>query len=174
MSRDDRASGTPLMPLPTPSALGFSPYIDGAILPGPVGLVLVRSGARRTATTVSFFSEVAHHPTALWVSLATTSFAHELVLECGEFTLAILSCAQGAVARACGSVSGRDRDKCAALPLYESSSGFPYLSSSLSSTACRVRNTIPKGSHRVFIADMLEGDIDRSAARAGHLLTTDL
>ena len=162
------------MPLTMPSAQDRSPYLDGAVLPAPVALVLVRSGAQRTATTVSFFSEVAHHPTSLWVSLSATSFAHELVLECGEFTLAILSRAQGAVARACGSVSGRHRDKCAELPLYESSSGVLYLAGSLSSTACRVRNTIPQGSHRVFIADMLEGDIDTRAVRVGHLLTTDL
>jgi flavin reductase (DIM6/NTAB) family NADH-FMN oxidoreductase RutF len=157
-----------------PWVQGRSPYLDGAVFPAPVGLVLVTSGARRTATTVSFFSEVAHHPTSLWVSLATTSFAHELVMECGQFTLAILSRAQGAVASACGSVSGRDRDKCAELRLYRSSSGFLYLAGSLSSTSCRVRKTIPKGSHRVFIADMLEGDIDTRAVRAGHLLTMDL
>jgi flavin reductase (DIM6/NTAB) family NADH-FMN oxidoreductase RutF len=149
-------------------------YLYGSVLPSPVGLVLVRSGLRRTATTVSFFSEVAHHPTSLWVSLAVSSFAHELALEGGEFTLAILSRAQTAVARVCGSISGRDRDKCAELPLYESPRGFLYLAGGVSSTACRVRTTIRQESHTVLIADMLEADIDTRAIRAGQLLTTEL
>ena len=156
------------------SASGNSPYLHGGVLPAPVGLVLVRSGARRTATTVSFFSEVAHHPTSLWVSLAVSSLAHELALERGEFTLAILSRAQTAVAWVCGSISGRDRDKCAELPLYASSRGFLYLTGGVSSTACRVRMTIPQGSHTVLIADMLEADIDTRAVRTGQLLTTEL
>jgi flavin reductase (DIM6/NTAB) family NADH-FMN oxidoreductase RutF len=72
----------------------------------------------------------------------------------------MLSRRQSAIAHACGSVSGRDRDKCGELPLYETCKGFFYLAGGLSSTACRVRETIAQGSHTIVIADLLEGDTD--------------
>src|SRR3954470_11722108 len=89
-----------------------SPYHDG-LFPAPVGLVLVRCEDRRNAATVTFFSEVAHHPTAMWVSLNTASLTHEMVDQCGEFSLVVLSRKQRDIADKCGSNSGRGVDKCA-------------------------------------------------------------
>jgi flavin reductase (DIM6/NTAB) family NADH-FMN oxidoreductase RutF len=150
-----------------------SPYCDG-LVPAPVGVVLVHADGRRNATTVTFFSEVAHHPTSMWVSLNVTSLAHELVQSRGDFTLSVLSKRQRDVALACGTASGRDVNKCAALDLTTTASGFLYLQGAVASTACRIRQAIPIGDHTVFIADLVEGERDTQAARLGVLLSTDL
>jgi flavin reductase (DIM6/NTAB) family NADH-FMN oxidoreductase RutF len=150
-----------------------SPYCDG-LIPAPVGVVLVNTDGRRNASTVTFFSEVAHHPTSMWVSLNTASLTHDLVRLGGAFTLSVLSRKQRDVALACGTATGRDVDKCQSLDLTTSSSGFLYLRGAVASTACRVRQTIPLGDHTVFVADLLEGERDTQAARLGPLLSIDI
>jgi flavin reductase (DIM6/NTAB) family NADH-FMN oxidoreductase RutF len=160
--------------VPSPSLSSpASPYVD-LLFPSPVAILIVRAGARATATTVSFFSEVAHHPTSLWVSLSHASFGHELVTESGRFSLSILSRGQRMLAQACGSESGRTTDKVARLHTLESSPGFLFIENAIACTACEVRERIEVGDHTVFIADMLAGERDTRAARAGVLVTTDL
>ena len=144
------------------------------LMPAPVAIVIASAGDRRDASTVTFFSEVAHHPTSLWVSLNTSSLTHELVQESGEFTLSVLSRKQRDLALACGTISGRQADKCAGLDLVLTPRGFHYLVGAIASTACRVRRTISLGDHTVFIADMLEGERDTRAARLGPLLSIDV
>jgi flavin reductase (DIM6/NTAB) family NADH-FMN oxidoreductase RutF len=149
-------------------------YLTGSVVESAVGVVIVRAGARRNAMTVSFFSEVAHHPTSMWVSIETKCYTHELLRENGCFTFVTLHRHQGRIALACGMVSGRDFDKCANLDLYEASDGYLFLRGGMASTACRVRHELLLGSHTVFIADMLAGDWDTRAAGSRQLLLSDL
>ena len=151
-----------------------SPYLRDAVVESPVGLVLVEAGNRANAMTVSFFSELAHHPTSLWVSIAKTTYTHALIEETRSFSLVVLNSRQRGIAIACGSVSGRDRDKCAALDLYRSPSGFLFLHRALASTACRVRDLLCVGGHTVFLADILEGEVDSRRGHLRHLLLSDL
>jgi flavin reductase (DIM6/NTAB) family NADH-FMN oxidoreductase RutF len=148
-----------------------SPYLD---LVSPVGLVLTEWKGKRNAMTVSFFSEVAHHPTALWISVKQTSYTHELVQESGRFTLIVLDDKQAHLARACGSVSGRTTDKCAGLQLYYGSMDQLYMQDAFASAACRVRSTHSVGDHTLFIADILAGEFESRRSIHRHLLTTDL
>lgn len=123
--------------------------------------------------TISFFSEAAHHPASLWVSIHQTSYTHALLAETGRFGLAVLHQGQGALALGCGTVSGRDCDKGSALAVYRSPAGFPFLRDVLASTACRVRQTTPLGDYTLFIADIVEADVDSRTYRR-HLLGRDL
>ena len=152
-----------------------SPYIRGSVLESPVGLVLAEAGGRANAMTVSFFSEVAHHPTTLWVSIATTSYTHELIQASGRFSLVVLHQKQREIAERCGgSVSGRDRDKCAGLKLYRSPDSFLYLSDALASISCEVRSARLVDNHTFFIANILSAESDSKSSLRRHLLTTDL
>ncbi|HJR64127.1 MAG TPA: flavin reductase family protein [Gemmatimonadaceae bacterium] len=152
----------------------MSPYISGAVMDGPVALLLVLANGRRNAATISCFSELAHHPTSLWVSIATGSYTHDLVLQAGAFTLAVLSDRQRQIALACGSVSGRDQDKVATLAVHASPSGLLAVDGALASSLCRVRERIALNDHTVFLADIVEGVMDSRASRRRHLLLSDL
>lgn len=124
--------------------------------------------------TLSFFSEVAHHPTTLWVSVGQDCYTHQLVQESGRFSLALLRRGQRDLALRCGTVSGRQADKCASLALYRSADGFLYLPGALACVSCRVRSLHPVGDHTLFIADLLSGEFDTRSSIHPHLLTTDL
>jgi flavin reductase (DIM6/NTAB) family NADH-FMN oxidoreductase RutF len=151
-----------------------SPYITGSVVESPVGLILAESRGQSNAMTANFFSEVAHHPTSLWVSIATSSYTHELVGQSGRFSLVVLHPQQKGIAQLCGSVSGRDCDKCARLAVYRSSDGFLFLRDALASIACRVRSAHPLGDHTLFVADILHGQIETRRGGLRHLVTSDM
>ena len=65
-----------------------SPYVTGAIVDAQVGLLFATADGRSNAMTLAFFSEVAHHPTSLWVSVAIDSLTYELIETSGRFSLA--------------------------------------------------------------------------------------
>ena len=152
----------------------ISPYISNSVIESAVGLVIIKAGDVRNAMTVSLYSEVAHHPTALWVSIANDSFTHKLLNQHPEFTLAVLNDKQGEIASRCGSVSGRDQDKCSSLDLYQNQSGFLFLHGALASTSCRVRTTVEVGDHTLFISDILETELESRTSHRRQLLLSDL
>lgn len=124
--------------------------------------------------TVSFFSEVAHHPTSLWVSIAKTAYTHALLEEGGQFSLIVLNQTQKEIALTCGSISGRDQDKCAALDLYPGPEGYLFLNGALASTACSVRQRVPIQDHTLFVADILQTEIESRKSHLRQLLLSDL
>lgn len=152
----------------------ISPYITDSIVESAVGLVVVEAGDRVNAMTLSFFSEVAHHPTALWASIARTTYTHTLIEEVGQFSLIVLNQTQQGIALACGNVSGRDHDKCASLNLYRGRGGFLFLDQALASTACRVRQSVVLDDHTLFVADILETEMDSRKGHLRQLLLSDL
>jgi len=140
----------------------------------PVALAIVRAGDRTNATTVSFFSEVAHHPTSLWIAISSQSFTHALLTEKDEFSLVTLQNQQAKIAVACGTESGRKTDKCGPLDLYDNGSGFLFLREALASTACRIFRRVPMGDHTLFLAKILSGDVYRARRNLRNLLISDL
>jgi flavin reductase (DIM6/NTAB) family NADH-FMN oxidoreductase RutF len=150
-------------------------YLHSPVTDGPVALLIATGGPRVNAMTVRFFSEVAHHPATIWVSVAVASFTHEIITKTGTFTLAMLHDGQAALALECGKTSGRDTDKSLGNRLYRNSDGNPFLDDAISSTACRVRSAIPLGDHTLMISDILEGDFhSRHIVLRRHLLVSDL
>src|SRR5262245_35849777 len=97
---------------PSPRANRFeSTYVVNAKLDSAVGLVLAEGDGRPNAMTVSLFSEAAHYPTSLWVSIAQSTYTHELIQRLPRFSLVVLHDGQGKIAERCGVVSGRAVDK---------------------------------------------------------------
>jgi flavin reductase (DIM6/NTAB) family NADH-FMN oxidoreductase RutF len=151
-----------------------SPYLSEPSLESAVGLLIVETAIRRNAMTISCFSEVAHHPTSLWISVAKSAYSNELIRESGRFSLAVLNVKQKSIALDCGAVSGRQFDKFSSLDLYRTANNFLFLRGALASTACSVRQTQDVGDHTIFIADILNTDLDSRVAHLRHLLLSDL
>ncbi len=154
--------------------LRHSPYLARSVMESPVGLVVVQSGERMNAMTVSLFSEAAHYPTSMWVSIAPTTHTHELLAAAGRFSFVTLRAGQARLAAACGTASGRDTDKCAGLDLYDGGNGFLFLRDALACTACVVDQSRRVGDHTLFIARMLSGAFDGRRSAERHLLLSDL
>jgi flavin reductase (DIM6/NTAB) family NADH-FMN oxidoreductase RutF len=150
-------------------------YLDSPVANGPAALLIANDGPCINAMTLRFFSEVAHYPATLWVSVARASYTHELIEKTGTFTLAMLHRGHAALAVECAGASGRERDKSLGNRLYRNPEGRLFLRDAISSTACRVRRGIPLGDHTLLIADILEGEFNsRHLVAHGHLLVSDL
>lgn len=149
-------------------------YITNSVLDSAVALLIVETGARRNAMTISFFSEVAHFPAALWISVARTSYSHELLHEGANFSLAVLNKKQRELALSCGNTSGRSTDKCKSLSLYKSEGGFLFLEGAIASTGAKIRESVEIGDHTLFVADIVESHFSTKASRFRHLLLSDL
>ncbi|MBK9169034.1 MAG: flavin reductase [Bryobacterales bacterium] len=150
-----------------------SPYLENSVADGPVALILTEHERRRNAMTVSFFSEGAHHPASLWVSVSRSSYTHELIVQRGQFTLALLHPKQRDLAIGCGTVSGRDSDKCRRLGL-EPEDGFLSLPSAIVNLRCRVRLAHGLEADTLFVADILAGTIESRHTWRRPLLLSDL
>lgn len=152
----------------------ISPYITNSIIEGVVGLILVRAGDRSNAMTVSLFSEVAHHPTSLWISIARSSFTHDLLQQQPDFSLAVLNQSQKDIAITCGTKSGRDNDKTTQLNLYTNSNNYLFIPGALACTACRLRTSYQIDEHTLFIADIFEAELESRTSHLRQLLLSDL
>lgn len=146
----------------------------GCIVESPVALVVAETETLRSAAAIHTFSEVAHHPTTLWVSLPVASGVRSLIEESGRFTLAVLQKKQAEIARHCLRASAPGCDNCGTLPLYRTRDGYLFLRGAQACVACRVRSRHPVGDHIIFIADLLFGDVDRGARPLRHLLVSDV
>ena len=102
------------------------------------------------------------------------TYTHELLQETRQFSLVALNNTQQQIALACGSVSGRERDKCSALDLYNGPEGYLFLSGALASTACSIRQAISIDDHTLFIADILYSEIESRKSYLRQLLLSDL
>jgi flavin reductase (DIM6/NTAB) family NADH-FMN oxidoreductase RutF len=148
-------------------------YLKHSVMNGPVGLITTKRRDEANVMTVSFFSDVAHYPTTLWVSINRDTLTHALISETHLFCLVLLHQKQAQLALACGSVSGRKQDKAKLMPLV-THGDFLFVPDSLSSTACRVRHQVPVGDHTLFVADVLEGEVNSRNSTYRHLMLSDL
>jgi flavin reductase (DIM6/NTAB) family NADH-FMN oxidoreductase RutF len=102
------------------------------------------------------FSEAAHHPATMWISVARASAIHELLMEAGEFTFVALHNGQKKIAATgAGGVESLVRG-------------------ALASVACRITRREPVGDHTLFIAEMAAGETDSRCSVRRPLLLSDL
>ncbi|MCX6592071.1 MAG: flavin reductase family protein [Acidobacteria bacterium] len=118
-----------------------------------VGLAIVDDGGQPRYLRTSTFSETAHHPTSLWLSVARTEAIHPILQRDRRFSLAILHTGQ----------TGE--------PQFYRQHDRHYVHGALSSTACQVIQQIELDTHTVFIGEMIEGHVTPSKQR--NLLNTD-
>jgi flavin reductase (DIM6/NTAB) family NADH-FMN oxidoreductase RutF len=151
----------------------LSPYVASGVIDGAVALLIVETTSTRNAMTISCFSEVAHYPAAIWVSIEKSAYTHDLLSTAKRFSLAVLSRNQRALALKCA-YSGRTTDKCAALDLYRSPSGYLFLADAIACTGAEVIGTNDFKTHTLFVANIVEAILDSRSSHLRQLLISDL
>ena len=154
--------------------LQLNPYVTNTVIDSPLALLIVESTGTRNAMTISCFSEVAHYPAAIWVSVEKSAYTHDLLFNAKKFSLAVLSRSQMPLALKCAASSGRATDKCAALDLYRSPSGYLFLNGAMACTGAEVTATHDFTTHTLFVAAIVEAILDSRSAHLRQLLISDL
>jgi flavin reductase (DIM6/NTAB) family NADH-FMN oxidoreductase RutF len=95
--------------------------------------------------------------------------SHDMVYETGQFVLHLLRTDQYDLIHQLGFVSGRERDKLAAIPHHTGHLGLPVLDDCLAWFECTVINTMDTGSSTCFLGDV--GEVGRGTGDGGDVMT---
>ena len=131
----------------------------------PVPPVLVSCGnmEKPNLITIAWAGTINSDPVRVSISVRPERYSHGLITESGEF---VINLPTQKILRAvdwCGVKSGRDVDKFKEMGLTAvpgSAVSAPVLAESPVNLECRVFQTIPLGSHDLFLSDVVAVDVD--------------
>ena len=99
------------------------------------------------------------------------NFSHDLIFETGCFVLHLLRTDQFELIHALGFVSGRTRDKLAAIPHRLGTLGAPVLDDCYAHFECRVANVMDTGSSTCFLGDVAGVGFGKASGPRGEVMT---
>ena len=138
---------------------------SGGALLAPVPPVLVTCGNMEhpNVLTIGWTGICATHPPMTYISVRPTRYSHQLIEESGEFAINLTTTAMCREVDFCGVRSGKDTDKiakCGFHLLPSDKISAPILQESPVSLSCKVTQTIPLGSHDMFLAEIVSVAVD--------------
>ena len=122
-----------------------------------------RRGEKDNGCITNTAIQVTTEPNRIVVAVNKANYTHDMVMETGRFTLSILSGeAKFELFQRFGFQSGRDVDKFADFQEHvaRDSEGLPYVTQGTNAwLSCKVVSATDLGTHTLFLADVLEGDV---------------
>ena len=140
----------------------------GSTLLNPVPPVLVSCGSleKPNLITIGWAGTICTKPAMVSISVRPERYSYGLIKESGQFAINLPTEALVRAVDWCGVKSGRDVDKFAALGLHAAAGsalpGCPILEESPVNLECKVTQTIPLGSHELFLAEVVGCCVDES------------
>lgn len=126
----------------------------------PTGLYVLGSAAagRRNLMTLNWAMQAATAPKDLVVSVEAAAVTHSLVSESGVFSLNVLAREDRAVVRKFVKPLEDDGDpgNLAGFEVRTEATGAPILALALAWLDCRVRHSLPLGSHTLFVGEVVD------------------
>lgn len=150
----------------------------GSTLLAPIPACMVSCGTKEKANivTVAWTGIVNTHPPKVYISLRPTRHSYAIIRESGEFVINLTTAALARTTDFCGIHTGKKIDKFARCGLTmekASTLSCPLIAESPLSLECRVTDVIPLGTHDMFLADVVEVDLDESLLDANGKLCLD-
>ena len=130
------------------------------IFPRPVLLLSTRDkSGRDNIITISWAGVACTKPPMVTVSLRPSRHSHAVISSTKEFVANLPTSKQIHIVEACGTTSGKDTDKFAALGLDKDPAAIvsaPLVAVCPINLECQVRHTLQLGSHDLFIAEVVK------------------
>jgi len=147
--------------------------------PRPVLLVSTRDAAGKdNIITISWAGVACSVPPMVTVSLRRSRHSYAAIQASKEFVVNIPTTKQVGLAEFCGSQSGKETDKFAALSLEKypaSVVNVPMIAVCPINLECQVKHVLPLGSHDLFVAEIVKVHAQHSVLREdGELDETSL
>lgn len=134
----------------------------------PLPAVLVSCGAceeEYNMLTVAWTGTVCTQPPMCYISVRPERHSYGIISRTGEFVINLTTAAMARATDWCGVRSGRDCNKfaeCGLTPLPAEKVAAPIIAQSPVSIECRVRQVIRLGSHDMFIAEVVNVQVNDS------------
>ncbi len=124
-------------------------------------VLTAKDGDKDNGCIINTAIQAASDPLCVTIAVSKANYTHDMILKTGEFNISFLS--EGVTFdtfKHFGFQSGRDVDKMAEISFKRSENGIAYITEGANAyMSCKVESTIDLGSHTMFIAKPLEGDI---------------
>lgn len=140
------------------------------LYPLPVVLVSCGLGDEANIITLSWVGTVCSAPPMIGIAVRPSRHSHHLIREVGEFVVNLPAADQARAADYCGRVSGKDADKWGACGFTRAAGvqvRVPLIAECPVNIECRLRHTIPLGSHDLFIGEVVAVHIDEAVLDEG-------
>ena len=120
-----------------------------------------REGEKDNGCIINTAMQVSSSPNRIAISVNKANYTHAMILRSGEFNISMLDeRADFEVFKRFGFQSGRDAEKFANVKASRSSNGILYLEESTNAfLSAKVSEAIDLGSHTMFIADVVDGEV---------------
>lgn len=134
----------------------------------PLPAVLVSCGRTEeeyNLLTVAWTGTVCTNPPMCYVSIRPERHSYPIIRRTGEFVINLTTSAMARATDWCGVKSGRDFDKFRETGLTPRKAAVvdaPVVDESPIAIECRVRQVIPLGSHDMFLAEVVNVQVDES------------
>ena len=135
----------------------------------PVPAVMVsckREGERPNIITVAWAGTVNTNPPMVSISVRPERYSYNIIKETGEFVTNLVTKELVYATDFCGVRSGKDVDKFSEMKLHETESKeikAPGIAESPVNIECRVVSEQPLGSHTLFLAEVVNVQVDTCA-----------
>jgi flavin reductase (DIM6/NTAB) family NADH-FMN oxidoreductase RutF len=128
-------------------------------------LITARAGNRRSGLIATYVSRASLVPSLprMAVGLAKHHFTHELIQASGSFCMHLTDEQHIELVWRFGIRSGREIDKLQGLATFDSACGSPILKEAVAWVDCRVEAQMDTGDRTLFLAEVLDAQIDRDA-----------
>lgn len=144
-------------------------YVNPGTLLAPTPCVMVSAATatrRPNIITIAWTGVVNSDPPMLSISVRESRHSYALITESGEFVVNLVHEPLLKAADFCGVKSGRDTDKFAACGLTPvraaAMQAAPAIGEAPLHLACKVRSSIPLGSHTMFLAEIVSAGVNKS------------
>lgn len=132
----------------------------------PVPAVMVscgRPGKTPNIITVAWAGTICSDPAMLSVSIRPERYSYDIIRETGEFVVNLVTRELVFAADYCGVKSGREVDKyktAGLTPLASQKINAPGIAESPVNIECRVSQTLPLGSHTMFVGEVVNVTVE--------------
>lgn len=136
------------------------------IYPLPAVMVTCRNKGIDNIITVAWTGTICTNPPMAYISVRPSRYSYNMIKESGVFTINLTTKKLVKATDYCGVKSGRDVDKFKEMNLEKEEAikiDCPVLKDSPVNIECKVREIQELGSHHMFIADVVNVQIDDSA-----------
>ena len=132
----------------------------------PYGLYVLtaakKGGGEVAAATVNWVTQVSFEPPLVAVGVKTDSHAHPLIKETKAFALNVLGKGQQALAFTFFKPADLKDGKISGEAFKAGTTGAPILASTLAYVECRLVETVEKGDHSVFVAEVVGAGVSKA------------
>ncbi len=135
-------------------------------IPNVLCLIGSRSGEEWNAMTTSWVTQVAMEPVLVAVSVDATAVTHRLIAEGEAFTVNLWDRNDTRVFVKFSKPATRRGDTLNDRPVRTGATGAPIFEEAVAYLDCRVTNTVPLGSHSLFVGEVVDAGFQNDGADA--------